>query len=125
MSLLENNWLLLVTVGVLSGMLSGTFGVGAGIIMIPALVFMSMGQKDAQAISLAVMAPMALMGAWRYHMNPEITLDLRIALWIALGSLAGAWIGAHFAGVLGGVTLRRLFAVLMIFVAIRILTFKT
>jgi uncharacterized membrane protein YfcA len=118
MSVTENWWMLLV-IGVLSGVLSGTFGVGAGIIMIPALVFLAVPQKDAQAVALAVMVPMALLGAWRYHRNPEIHLNLGMAAWIALGSVAGVLLGTHFAGVLTGTVLRRLFALVMVGVAVR------
>ncbi len=122
---MEFNWLLYIAVGVMSGILSGTFGVGTGIIMIPALVFLDgVKQHDAQAISLAVMAPMALMGAWRYHANPEITLNFKLAIIIAAGSLIGAWIGAHFAGSLGGLTLRRLFACVLLLVATKMLLSK-
>jgi uncharacterized membrane protein YfcA len=124
MASIENSWFLFLLVGVASGVLSGTFGVGAGIIMIPALVFLGSAQKDAQGIALAVMVPMALLGAWRYHHNPEIHLDLKIAGVIAVGALAGAWFGAHFAGALSGNILRKMFAVLMILVAIQMLRTK-
>ena len=124
MASIENSWFLFLVVGVLSGILSGTFGVGAGIIMIPALVFLGAAQKDAQGIALAVMVPMALLGAWRYHHNPEINLNLKIAGVIAVGALAGAWIGAHFAGALTGTMLRKMFAILMILVAIQMLRTK-
>lgn len=124
MTLTDIPWIIYIIIGVVSGMLSGTFGVGAGIIMIPALVFMAVPQKDAQGVALAVMVPMALMGAWRYHVNPDITLDLRIVLFIGLGSLAGAYLGAHFAAILSGGLLRKLFAGVMILVAIQLLRTK-
>jgi uncharacterized membrane protein YfcA len=124
MASLEISWVVLVIVGVLSGALSGTFGVGAAFVLIPALVFMGSDQKDAQGVALAVMVPMALMGAWRYHRSPGINLDLRIALIIGIASLAGAWIGAHFAGILTGDLLGKLFAGVMILVAIQLLRGK-
>lgn len=120
-----SSWYIYILVGLMSGMLSGTFGVGAGIIIIPCLIFLDdIKQHDAQAISLAVMVPMAFMGAWRYHANPDINLDFRLALIIVAGALVGAWIGAHFAGTLSGLTLRRLFAGVLIIVATRMLLTK-
>jgi len=64
-------WLLLI--GLLGGTLSGALGVGSGILIIPALVLgLGIEQKVAQGICLAVMVPMALMGAYRYYVNPDI-----------------------------------------------------
>jgi uncharacterized membrane protein YfcA len=58
-----------IVLGLVSGVFSSTFGVGSGILMIPALVMMfEFTQKSAQGICLAVMAPMALVGAIRYKL---------------------------------------------------------
>lgn len=119
------HWWVFIGIGIASGLLSGTLGVGAGIIMVPALVvFFASPQKDAQAISLAVMVPMALMGAWRYHQNPEIKLDLKITGLIAAGALAGVVGGAYLAGILPAAALRKIFAVFLIIAAVRMLMVK-
>ncbi|MEM7014311.1 MAG: sulfite exporter TauE/SafE family protein [Verrucomicrobiota bacterium] len=122
---LSEHWWIFILIGVASGLLSGTLGVGAGIIMVPTLVvFFTHPQKDAQAISLAVMVPMALMGAWRYQRNPEIALDFRMAGLIAVGALAGVIGGAYLAGILPAAALRKIFAVFMIVAAVRMLLVK-
>lgn len=70
---LANPWWTFVIVGVAAGVLSGALGVGGGIVFVPVLasVFM-LPQKSAQGTALAVMAPMALVGAIRYWQNPLI-----------------------------------------------------
>ncbi|MFT5470785.1 MAG: putative membrane protein YfcA [Verrucomicrobiales bacterium] len=119
---LPDQWWIFILVGIASGLLSGTLGVGAGIIMVPVLVLgFQHQQQAAQALSLAVMVPMALMGAWRYHANPDITPDWRVAIFIAIGALIGVVGGAYLAGILTPATLRRIFAVFMIAAAVQML----
>jgi uncharacterized protein len=116
-------WYLFVLAGLICGIFSATFGVGAGIIMIPALVLLfSMPQKSAQGICLAVMVPMALVGALRYKLNPQIELDIGVIGLLCIGAVVGAWIGAGIAGWLPASVLRKLFALIMIVAAIRMLT---
>lgn len=118
-------WWLLILVGVACGIYSSMFGVGAGTLMIPILVLIfALPQKSAQGLALAVMVPMVLVGAIRYKMNPAIDMDLRIAAWLAVGGVVGAWVGSHIAHVLPAVTLRRVFAVVIVLLAIRMF-FKT
>jgi uncharacterized membrane protein YfcA len=68
------------------------------------------------------MVPMALVGAARYRMNPDIEVSLPVALLLAAGGVAGALIGSSLAGWMSAVSLRRLFAVVMILAAVRLLT---
>ncbi len=92
------SWYWLVLIGVFSGTLSGAIGVGSGIIIIPTLVFgMSVPQKSAQGMALAVMIPMVLVGAVRYKMNPEIQMNMSIVGLLAVGAVAGAFIGVEIA----------------------------
>ncbi|MEM7392050.1 MAG: sulfite exporter TauE/SafE family protein [Verrucomicrobiota bacterium] len=121
---LPDNWLLLIVIGVVSGILSGTIGVGAGIIMVPALSMMAFGQKDAQGIALAVMVPMALVGAIRYRLNPEIDLNINVAGLLAVGALIGVFFGTAIAGALPAATLRKIFAIFMVIAAVRMFTLK-
>jgi uncharacterized membrane protein YfcA len=95
------SWWLYILLGLAGGLFSGTFGVGAGIIVVPvlALVF---GQKSAQGMALAVMVPMALVGAIRYKMNPQIELPLGPVALLACGAVVGAVIGATLAGWMSG-----------------------
>ena len=105
------------------GIFSATFGVGSGILMIPVLVLaFGVGQKSAQGICLAVMVPIALVGAIQYKANPDIEVHWGIVLLLTLGGVAGAVLGAGLADRFSALTLRRLFALLMIIAAIRLLT---
>ncbi len=108
--------------GLICGIFSATFGVGAGIIMIPVLVIVfSMPQKAAQGTCLAVMIPMAAVGALRYKLNPQIELDIGVIGLLCAGAVVGAWIGAGIADWLSPLVLRRLFAVIMIVAAVKML----
>jgi hypothetical protein len=102
------------------GVLSGALGVGSGIIFIPVLVMVFLlPQKAAQGTALAVMVPMALLGAVRYWKNPAVELDLGLIALLAVGSLGGVLIGTEIAKHLPGFWLRRAFALLMVVVAAR------
>lgn len=111
-----------IVLGLVAGVISGCLGVGSGLVLIPAMVLIfAVAQKSAQGISLAVMVPMALIGAWRYIANPEIRVDLRIVALIAAGAVVGALVGSQLAAVLPARTLKKAFAVFLILVAVRIL----
>ena len=111
-----------LSLGLLAGVFSALFGVGAGIIVVPALSLLTaVSQKEAQGIALTVMIPMALMGAFRYHVNPNIHVDLKLALAISITAVIGANIGATLADRLSNKTLQFLFAFILIIVAVRMI----
>jgi len=115
-------WYLYVLLGVVCGIFGAMFGVGSGIIMVPALVLLfGLLQKSAQGTCLAVMVPMALVGALRYKWNPDIHMDLSIIALLSAGAVVGALIGSSIAGALSGSLLRKMFAVVMIAVAVKML----
>jgi len=117
---LSNYWWFLVLLGVLAGVVSGTLGLGSGIIVVPTLVILcSFEQKSAQGTALAVMVPMTLLGAFRYWRNPEIEMSLFVIVLIACGALVGVLVGTELAGRLPSLTLRKIFAVFLAVVAIR------
>jgi uncharacterized membrane protein YfcA len=122
---LSQPWWTYILVGCISGIFSATFGVGSGIILIPILVLaFALPQKSAQGICLAVMVPMALVGAMKYKLNPEVDMNMAIIVLLAIGAVAGALIGANLAAWMSALTLRRLFAIVMIAAAVRMLTTK-
>lgn len=113
------SWLVLVLAGVVCGVFSAMFGVGSGAIMIPLLVLgLAFPQKIAQGTALAVMVPMALVGAIRYKMNAETAMDMRVVALLAAGGVVGALIGAWIVIVLPSAVLRKAFAILLFFSAI-------
>jgi len=118
LSQLPNLWWGFVLLGVAAGVLSGLLGLGSGIILIPALVLVfGCEQKNAQGMALAIMVPMALVGALRYWKNPEIEMNAAIIGLIVVGALAGALAGTELAARVPGHILRKIFAVVLLIVA--------
>jgi uncharacterized membrane protein YfcA len=108
--------LLAVALGFAAGVLSGTFGVGGGILFVPTLTLVvGLSQLGAQATSLAAMIPVVALGAWRQHRQGVVRW--RAALIAGLASGAGVAGGAVLADALGDATLRRLFAGLLVVTA--------
>jgi uncharacterized membrane protein YfcA len=97
-------------------------GVGSGTVIIPALVLlMGLPQKSAQGMCLAAMIPMAAVGAIRYKLNPSIEVDMANAALLALGGVAGAFVGVEIVTRLPGSVLRKIFACFIIVVGLRML----
>ena len=99
--------------------MSGLFGVGGGVIFVPLLVlFLKMNLHLAIGTSLAAIVPTALVGAMRHF--SEGSLDLRMALVLTLCAMLAAWLGAGISLRLDLVLLRRLFAIFLFFMALRL-----
>ena len=118
---MPEQWVLLVLLGVACGFLGGLLGLGGGILMVPALVLLAYPQKEAQGMALAVMVPMAIVGAIRYKMHPEIDFQLPVVAMLAVGSVCGVLGGAWLAAKLDATILRRLFACIMIIAALKLM----
>ncbi len=113
---------LLIAIGVGAGILSGMFGIGGGIVIVPALLLLARFPAPvATGTSLAVfLLPVGILGALEYYRHGNI--DWRSSLWIALGLFFGAYFGARIAHVISAQLLQRLFAVLLLIVAVRLWT---
>lgn len=101
-------------IGLFAGVLSGLFGVGGGIVIVPSLMFLAKFPAiRATGTSLgAMMLPVgAFIGAMTYYKNEN--LDVRASVLIAVGMIVGAYIGSHAVQHLSDVQLRRAFAVLL------------
>jgi uncharacterized protein len=111
--------LLFLFVGLGAGVLSGLFGVGGGVLIVPALVFLvGMSSHAAVGTSLgALLLPVGLLGALAYYRSGN--LDLRASLLIAVGLFLGAYFGARIALSLSPVNLTRAFAIFLALVAAR------
>jgi len=117
---LTNAWWIFIVLGVCAGVISGALGLGSGTIVIPTLVLIcGFGQKSAQGTALAVMVPMALLGALLYWKNPEIEMKALPVGLIICGALIGVLFGAELAARLPGHVLRKMFAAFLIIVAIK------
>jgi len=110
--------LLAVVLGLGAGVLSGLFGVGGGILFVPALVALGLSQLHAEATSLAAILPTVGAGIWRQQRYGN--LRWRAALIIGFASIAGVEAGVQVATSIPETTLRRLFAVLVFAVAANI-----
>jgi uncharacterized membrane protein YfcA len=104
-----------VTLGLAAGVLAGMFGVGGGILFVPTLVALGLGQLEAQATSLLAILPTVTAGVWSQRRYGN--LRPRTALVVGLASVVGVEAGARIATSLPETTLRRLFAVLLFAVA--------
>jgi uncharacterized membrane protein YfcA len=110
--------LLLLAIGAGAGFLSGIFGIGGGIIIVPALIFLArFNPQEAAGTSLgAMMLPLgAAIGALTYYRAGHLTW--RNALLIAGGMFVGAWLGARIATTVDGTLMRKGFALLLVFMA--------
>lgn len=105
--------------GLLAGILSGLIGIGGGIIIVPALVFIfGMTQQQAQGTTLALMVPpVGLLAAWSYYARGLV--DLRIAGLIVLGVFIGGLVGGKIAVGLPNATLQKVFALALLLVSIK------
>jgi hypothetical protein len=110
--------IILLIIGLAAGILSGMVGLGGAVIIIPALVFfLGMSQHMAQGTSLAVMLPpIGLLAAYNYWKVGE--LNLKYALIIAGAFIIGGYIGSKFALDMPVNTLRKIFAIVIFFIAI-------
>ena len=113
--------LLLILLGLAAGTLSGFVGVGGGIIIVPALVYiLGMNQIQAQGISLAVLLmPVGFLGVWNYYQSGNIQFS--VALLIALGFVFGSYFGSKLALQLPIYKIKFFFALVILIVAIDML----
>jgi len=101
--------------GVCAGLLSGTLGVGSGLLVVPALVLLfGYGQKSAQGTCLVMMAPMVLVAAFRYWRNPEVELSGAALGLLVAGGVVAAYLGAELAARLPAPVLKRIFAAFLV-----------
>lgn len=112
--------ILFIAIGLAAGVLAGLFGIGGGIVIGPALILLrGFSPQLAVGTSLgALLLPVGALGAWEYYRRGN--LNVPAALWIALGLLFGAWVGARLAQTMSGPVLQRSFAVFLVLVAIRV-----
>jgi len=118
--------LLLLLLGLIAGFLSGSVGVGGGVIMVPlAIWFLGYSQHQAQGMSLAVLAvPVTFIAAYTYHRNGH-ELDWRYALIIAVTFVIGGYFGSKIAININQQLLKKIFGVIMLIVAIKMIFFSS
>lgn len=112
--------IILILIGLAAGAFSGLVGLGGGIIMIPAMVlFLGMSQYMAQGTSLAVMLPpIGILAAYNYWKAGE--LNLKFALIIAVTFVIGSYFGSKFALNIPQDSMRKIFAIFLVIMAINL-----
>jgi len=120
--------LILCSIGLCAGLLSGTIGIGGGVIMVPTLaVFLGMAQVQAQGTSIITMLPpIGILATINYYRHPEFTLDWRYSIILACLFVVGAFIGSKIAIKLsvlpnGNARLKLLFGIFMLVIAAKMI----
>lgn len=117
------NWILIAIIGVVAGVLSGLLGVGGGLVIVPMLVYVAgLNIHQAIATSLVIIVPTAAVGALRHFWAGNIVWQY--VLIVSLFAMAGGFLGAHWATEISGTALKKIFAVFLVAVAVRMITSK-
>src|SRR5688500_5939037 len=113
--------ILLVVIGLASGMLSGLIGVGGGIIIVPALVFfLGFSQHEAQGTSLGLLLlPVGILAVMNYYNTGYI--DIKVVLVMSIAFVSGGWAGSKLSLMLPEEIIKKVFAVVLFYTAFRML----
>lgn len=116
--------LILIIIGLLSGLLAGVFGIGGAIIVIPALIIvLGLTQHEAQGTSLAFMLPpVGILAAWNYWKGGYV--NWKFALVLSLTFFVGAYLGSQVSVHLPDRLLHKAFGVLILIVAVKMIFSK-
>jgi len=118
------NIVLYLLLGLVAGIFGGLLGIGGGIILIPAMVFLfGMSQHTAQGTTLALMVPpIGLLAAWAYYKQGFV--DLKMAAFICLGFFVGGLLGAKFAVGIPEPILKKVFGAVLLLVSLKMILGK-
>lgn len=112
--------LFLIFIGLLAGFLSGILGIGGGVVMVPLLLLVGFTQHQAQGTSLAAMIPpVTLLAVLQYSKAGHV--DWKIALVISATFVIGGLFGSKLAVVINEQLLKRIFGVLMLCIALKMI----
>lgn len=104
--------------GILGGVLSGLLGIGGGIVMVPIFYYgLKMNLHTAIGSSLAIIVPTALIGSITHYLNGHV--DMKLAGIVAVFAIIGGFFGARLSGCTDVNILRKVFAVIMLIVAVK------
>lgn len=117
----EPSVVLVLGIGLAAGVLSGVFGIGGGVIIVPALIYMAgFRQHSATGTSLAVLLPPIGIGAmWEYYRHGNV--NLRVAMIMAVAVFVGGWIGALVANRVSGPYLRLAFGLFVVVLGVSLI----
>ncbi len=115
------NIYLYLLLGLGAGIFSGVIGIGGGVVIVPALIFLfGLSQHQAQGTTLALLVPpIGLLAAWTYYSRGYV--DLKIAAFVCLGFFLGGFIGAKIATGLAATVLQKVFGVSLLLISLKML----
>jgi uncharacterized protein len=118
------NIILYILLGLIAGTFSGLIGIGGGVLIVPALVYLfGLTQHQAQGTTLALLVPpIGILAAYEYYRHGMV--DIRIAAFVCIGFFLGGLIGARFATVLSNTVLEKVFGFAMLIVALKMIFTK-
>ncbi len=118
------NIILFIILGVVAGLLSGLIGIGGGVIIVPALLFIfGFSQHQAQGTTLALLVPpIGILAAWTYYKHGYV--DFQAALFICLGFFVGGFLGAKFATGISNIMLERIFGIVLLIISLKMIFAK-
>lgn len=113
--------IVLIVVGMLVGVLSGTFGIGGGTVIVPALVWLGLSQRNAAATSTLAIVPTSISGVVSYATGGHV--DWLAAVLLFCGMFVGGQIGSWLLSRLPELVLRWIFVAFLVFVVINQVSF--
>jgi len=113
--------LLLVLIGLLAGTLSGLVGIGGGIIVVPALIFLlGFSQYEAQGTSLGLLLlPIGILAVMNYYQKGYI--DIRVVAIMTVAFILGGWLGSKLALSLSQDMLKKIFAIVLFYTGFKMM----
>lgn len=113
--------ILSILIGLISGISSGFFGIGGAIILIPSLIYVfKFSQHLAQGTALAaLLLPVGILAVIKYYRSGDV--NIKVALFIALGFIIGGFIGATLAQAVPSSMLKKAFAIMLLCISIYML----
>jgi uncharacterized membrane protein YfcA len=118
------NYVMLILIGVVAGLLGGLLGIGGAVVIIPALVLLlGYSQYEAQGTTLMMLVmPVSSVAAWHYYKNGDVNIPAAVVL--GLTFLVGSYFGARMATHVPAEMLKKAFALILIIIAVKLLFFE-
>ncbi len=119
-----NEVLLFLVLGLAAGVLSGLIGIGGGILIVPALVFIfGMDQHQAQGTTLAMMVPpIGILAAWTYYKSGHA--DIKVAGVLCVGFFFGGLFGARAANLISSPVIEKIFGAALLLISLKMMFSK-
>ena len=116
-----SNIILYILLGLAAGILSGLVGIGGGILIVPALVFLfGFSQQQAQGTTLALLVPpIGILAAWTYYTHGFV--DIKVAGLIAVGFIVGSLLGARVATGISNAILGKAFGIFLVLIGLKMI----